>query len=318
MSIFRILSLINAFADHHPDRDKNKKYTPDEEAESGRQERDHYSSHKERNMATAGTSAGAGALYASDKHHYAGQTPATNTSPSTAPRTTSTSMARTQHAATSDAISSSHRYSKSHSGPTPLAEKPKGKDLGEILHGAERNRGVPGSSGYPGSEGFVTGIGGALAAKEAPYSSRSKATTDQSGASLPVDPKPELGTLFGVQQQTTDSDYATDGNNYQTGKYDCTGSGSGLAGPRQSGHSYNVPRSTGLDTDKVYQKQDTISSLIGSNTQTGFTGSNSTARVSTRILMNEIDFIRALQLAILPVRLALAISRRTKTNERRR
>ena len=133
-----------------------------------------------------------------------------------------------------------------------------------------------------------------------------------------MDPKPELGTLFGVQQQTTDSDYATDGNNYQTGKYDCTGSGSGLAGPRQSGHSYNVPRSTGLDTDKVYQKQDTISSLIGSNTQTGFTGSNSTARVSTRILMNEIDFIRTLQLAILPVRLALAMSRRTKTNERRR
>jgi hypothetical protein len=266
-----------AFADNHPDRDKNKKYTPDEEAEFGRQEREHNFSHKERNTASAGTSAGAGALYASDKHHYAGQAPATNTSPSIAPRTTSTSMARTQHAATGDAISSSHRYSKSHSGPTPLAEKPKGKDIGDILHGAERDRGVPGSSGYPGSEGFATGIGGALAAKEAPQSSRSEATTDQSGTSLPMDPKPEFDTLFGEQQRTTGSDYAAYGNDYQTGKYDSTGSGSGLTGSRQSGHSYNVPRSTSLDTDNECRKQDTISSLTGSNSQSGFTGSISTA-----------------------------------------
>lgn len=220
-------------------RDKNKKYTPDEEAEFSRQEREHNSSHKERNTATAGAAAGAGALYSSDKHHYAGQTPTTNPSPSTAPRTTSNSMAITQRAATSDAISSSHRYSKSHSGPTPLAEKPKGKDIGDILHGAERNRGVPGSSGYPGSEGFATGIGGALAAKEAPQSCKSEATTDQSGASLPVDPKPELGTHLGVQLQTTDSDYAADENNHQTGEYDGMGSGSGLTGPCQNDHSYN-------------------------------------------------------------------------------
>jgi hypothetical protein len=92
-----------------------------------------------------------------------------------------------------------------------------------------------------------------------------------------MDPKPEFDTLFGEQQRTTDSDYAAYGNDYQTGKYDSTGSGSGLTGSRQSGHSYNVPRSTSLDTDNECRKQDTISSLTGSNSQSGFTGSISTA-----------------------------------------
>lgn len=38
-----------------------------------------------------------------------------------------------------------------------MDEKPKGKDLGDILHGVDRNRGVTGASGFPDSAGFGTG-----------------------------------------------------------------------------------------------------------------------------------------------------------------
>ncbi|KAN0106804.1 hypothetical protein V8E51_009680 [Hyaloscypha variabilis] len=244
-------------------RDKNKKYTPEEDAEFDRQEREHNASHKERDTAAV-AGAGAGALYASDKHQYAGQTTSGNTS-----TTAGTGAQDTTHHYGRDATLGAgavgaagiaeHEHNK-HSGPTSLAEKPKGKDIGDILHGADRNRGVPGSSGFPGTEGFGTGTGGALAAKEASRSGRSEATTDQSGAALPLDPNRGAGA---------------GGDNYQTGQYDTT-SGSGLTGSHNTDHSFAVPRSTGLATDNEYRKPDTTSGLMGSATQYGPTGSDST------------------------------------------
>lgn len=44
-----------------------------------------------------------------------------------------------------------------HGGAVPLAEKPRGTDIGDKLHGVDRNRGVAGTSGLPGSEGFGSG-----------------------------------------------------------------------------------------------------------------------------------------------------------------
>ncbi len=212
----------------------------------------------------AGAGAGAGALYASDKHQYAGQNTSGNTS-----ATAGTGSQDTNHHYGRDATLGAgavgaagvaeHEHSKN-SGPTPLAEKPQGKDIGDILHGVDRNRGVPGSSGFPGTEGFGTGTGGALAAKDASQSRRSEATTDQSGAALPLDPNRGAGA---------------GGDNYQTGQYDTT-SGSGLTGSHNTNHSSAVPRSTGLATDNEYRKPDTTSGLMGSATQYGPTGSDST------------------------------------------
>jgi hypothetical protein len=190
-----LLPALKQSANHCTDRDKSKKYTPEEEAEFDRQEREHHDSHKGRDagIATAGA-AGAGALYESDKHHHAGQTADTNKALPTAPGNNGIGTgAGTQNALAGDNTSSGHHYGRDtglgagavgaagvaehehdkHSGATPLAEKPKGKDLGDMLHGVERNRGVPGSSGFPGTEGFGTGTGEPLAASEA--------TTDQTG-----------------------------------------------------------------------------------------------------------------------------------------
>ncbi|PQE08402.1 cell surface protein [Rutstroemia sp. NJR-2017a BBW] len=44
-----------------------------------------------------------------------------------------------------------------HLNKTPLDQKPPGKDLGDHLHGVERNRGVPGDTGFPHSEGHHHG-----------------------------------------------------------------------------------------------------------------------------------------------------------------
>lgn len=42
-------------------------------------------------------------------------------------------------------------------GSIPLDEKPPGKDIGDKLHGVDRNRGVTGASGFPDQEGFGSG-----------------------------------------------------------------------------------------------------------------------------------------------------------------
>jgi hypothetical protein len=63
-------------------------------------------------------------------------------------------------------------------GSVPLAEKPLGKDLGDHLHGVERNRGVVGSSGYTGSEGYGNGTPGSFPGGV------SEATIDQNGRGI--------------------------------------------------------------------------------------------------------------------------------------
>lgn len=115
------------------DRDKSKKYTKEEEDDFDRQEREHNASQSntDRNTALGGAAgvAGAGALY--EVHHEKNK-PAAGEDP----YATSTTK-------------------------TPLADKPIGKDLGDHLHGADRNRGVQGSSGFAGEPGFGDGTTGA-------------------------------------------------------------------------------------------------------------------------------------------------------------
>jgi hypothetical protein len=167
-----------------------------------------------------------------------------------------------------------HEHHNSHSGPTPLAEKPKGKDLGDILHGVERNRGVPGSSGFPGTEGFASGTGGALSAKEVPQPGISGESTSQpAAATLSLDPNPGLGVRSAGQYQKTDSGYAAGGNNNQTAEHEHTISGDS----HQKDHSSAVPRGSGLDIANEYRKQKTESEFTSSNAQPGFTGSSASS-----------------------------------------
>jgi hypothetical protein len=302
-----LLCLLEQSANRYIDRDKSKKYTPEEEAEFDRQEREHHDSHKGRDagIATAGA-AGAGTLYESDKHHHVGQAADNNKALPTAPGNNGIGTGPgAQNALAGDNTSSGHHYGRDaglgagavgaagvaehehrkheaetqntlagdntssgrhyghdaglgagaagaagvaehehdkHSGPTPLAEKPKGRDLGDMLHGVERNRGVPGSSGFPGTEGFGTGTGGALAASEA--------TTDQTGHPIPSYTGSGLGA---GQHRHTDSGYAAG----QTGQFDNT-------------------TTSGLTQDPEYRKKDTTSGLLGSNNQSEYTGSSTT------------------------------------------
>lgn len=172
------------------DRDKNKKYTPEEEAEFDRQERE-YNSHKGRD-ALGGAAVG-GAAYEAEKHHHGHH----NTSGSgiqgdaskalpTAPGNHGIGTgAGTQNALAGDNTASTssghhlgrdaalvggagavgaHEHNK-HAGTagsgvtqgTPLSETQRGTDLGDKLHGVERNRGVPGPTGFPDSQDYGTG-----------------------------------------------------------------------------------------------------------------------------------------------------------------
>merc|ERR1712000_798193 len=153
-------------------RDKSKKYSAEEEAEFDRQEREHNASqsHTGRNATLGGAAvAGAGA-YAADKHHDAN----TNKSLPTAPGNHGvgtgggTQNALAGHGHTSGA----HHDDATHG--TPLPEKPTGRDIGDKLHGVERNRGVTGATGFPDQPGFGDGTTGH-------QHSVSEATTDQQG-----------------------------------------------------------------------------------------------------------------------------------------
>jgi hypothetical protein len=278
-------------ADNQVDRDKNKTYTLEEEAEFDRQGREHHASHKDRDAAAAG--AGAGELYASDKHHYAGQTDASKSGPTAsgigsstqntrADNNTSSSQAGRDAAVGSGAVGAAgvakHEHNK-HSGPTPLAEKPKGKDLGDILHGVERNRGVPGSSGYAGTEGYGTGTGGALPAKEAPQTGISEATTNQAGAPLPLDADHELGARLAGHKKS-DSGYAAGGNDYKSSS---TLPGSkGLHGDHVTRKHdpalglMGITESRLSEPSSTTSKQDTTSGAVGSNARSDFLASNTT------------------------------------------
>ncbi|KAH7342652.1 hypothetical protein BKA65DRAFT_295224 [Rhexocercosporidium sp. MPI-PUGE-AT-0058] len=151
-------------------RDKSKKYSAEEEADFDRQEREHNASqsHTGRNTALGGAAvAGAGGVYAADKHHDAD----TNKSLPTAPGNHGIGTgAGTQNALAGN----THGTHDPATHGTPLPEKPVGKDIGDKLHGVDRNRGVTGASGFPNQPGFGDGTTGH-------EHHHSEATTDQHG-----------------------------------------------------------------------------------------------------------------------------------------
>jgi len=153
-------------------RDKSKKYSAEEEAEFDRQEREHNASqsHTGRNATLGGAAvAGAGA-YAADKHHDAN----TNKSLPTAPGNHGVGTGEgTQNALAGHGHTSGAHHDDATHG-TPLPEKPTGRDIGDKLHGVERNRGVTGATGFPDQPGFGDGTTGH-------QHSVSEATTDQQG-----------------------------------------------------------------------------------------------------------------------------------------
>ena len=170
---------------------------------------------------------------------------------------------------------------KTDPGPTPLAEKPKGKDIGDTLHGVERNRGVPGSSGFPGTEGFGTGTGGALSSSDNHSGSRTlgeKPSPSSSGVH-------QTGNTFGsgAYSGATSSDKPSLSGSHQTGT--SLGAGSVRAGNSEyrtdaasSGFtdSQNTPRSfdhstpsslsgvkDGVEGQPRYAKDSSISQTSG-------------------------------------------------------
>ncbi|XMA15507.1 hypothetical protein WAI453_008298 [Rhynchosporium graminicola] len=145
-------------------RDKSKKYSAEEEADFERQEREHHASqsHTGRNAAVGTTVVGGVAL---DVHHDVD----TNKALPTAPGNHGVGTGAGTQNALAGHNSSGH---DSATQGTPLPLKPAGRDIGDILHGVERNRGVTGASGFSNEPGFGDGTH--------PHA-HSEATTDQSG-----------------------------------------------------------------------------------------------------------------------------------------
>ncbi|KAF8847170.1 hypothetical protein BDZ45DRAFT_811768 [Acephala macrosclerotiorum] len=158
-------------------RDKNKKYTPEEEAEFDRQEREH-NSYKGRDAAlgTAGVGAVGAGAYEAEKHHHTGTDAdkplpyapgnrgvGTGVGTQDALASDNTTAGQSGHLYGRDAALgtgaagaagyAAHEHDKTHG--TPLADKPVGRDIGDKLHGAERNRGVAGATS--GSDSYPSG-----------------------------------------------------------------------------------------------------------------------------------------------------------------
>jgi len=227
-------------------------------------------------------------LHGYDKHQYAGETADTNKPLPTAPGNNGTQSAFAGDTSTSGhhygrdaalgagvvgaAGVAEHEHNKDHAGHVPLIEKPRGTDLGDKLHGVERNRGVPGSSGYPGTEGFGTGTTATGA--------RSEATTTQDGR--PLETGAALGAGSGVaahEQKKHDSGYAAGTTGNQTGQYNNT-AGPGLTGTQQGHHTGRDAAAiggAGLVGEHEYRKHEGAtgqhSGLTGSNTQGQFDNS---------------------------------------------
>ncbi|KAL3424510.1 hypothetical protein PVAG01_03791 [Phlyctema vagabunda] len=126
-------------------RDKNKKYTPAEEAEFDRQEREH-NSHK--GLGAAGTGAAGVGAYEAGKHHDGHSTGTSNLDNKPLPTAPGNhgvgtgAGAQNALAGSHSGVSSAPHHDNTKGGAVPLDEKPVGTDLGDKLHGAARNRGV--------------------------------------------------------------------------------------------------------------------------------------------------------------------------------
>jgi len=266
-------------------RDKSKKHTPEEEAEFDRQEREH-NSHAGRNTALGGAAVGAGA-YEADKHHHSGTDPnkplpvapgnhgigtgagtqnalAGNTSGTSHELGTGNTSSTGHHTGRDAALGAgavgaagvgAHEHDN-HSGPTPLDEKPRGKDIGDHLHGA-RNRGVEGSSGFPGTSGFGDG--------QHPHAHNSEATTDQDG-------NPIGGGLTGTGHNTTNQT----GREFPLGGAGTTGhhTGSGLTGSDRQSGSHTGRDAAALGTAGLVGEHEHRKHEGTTGHQSGLTGSH--------------------------------------------
>lgn len=156
------------------DRDKDKHGTHDSQGLDNNETDRH--AHEGRYAAGAGVGAGA---YEAEKHH--GQHSRTHDGEINKPLPT----APGNHgigtgAGTQNALAEDNTYSGQHlgrdataiggagalgeherhehaAGALPLEEKPRGTDIGDKLHGSDRNRGVTGATGFPDQEGFGSG-----------------------------------------------------------------------------------------------------------------------------------------------------------------
>ncbi|KAK0128500.1 hypothetical protein ONS95_000472 [Cadophora gregata] len=248
-------------------RDKSKKYSAEEEAEFDRQEREHHASqsHTGRNAALGGAAvAGAGAgAYAAGQHHDAD----TNKSLPTAPGNHGIGTGEgTQNAlAGAGHTSGIHHDDQTHGTPLPL--KPAGKDIGDMLHGVERNRGVTGATGFPDQPGFGDGTTGH-------QHSVSEATTDRDGRPIGSGTtgagygSQQTGREFPLGRSKHDSEY-TDKNapihttSHGQSDHHTTRNAAALGG-------------AGLVGEHEYRKHDTAtghqSGLTGSQGQSGLSG----------------------------------------------
>ena len=261
------------------DRDKDKKYTAEEEAEFDRQEREH-NSHKGRD-ALGGAAVG-GTAYEAEKHHHDHHQAATDKPLPTAPgnhgigtgagpqnalasdNTTSTSsghhLGRDAGVAAGGAGLAEHEHRKHENlaghqssgitgsstgagagalgghgqsthtgthGAIPLEEKPRGTDIGDKLHGVERNRGVPGPTGFPDSQGYGTG-------------SSTAGTGTGVGSST-------TGTGTGIGSTTGTGTGIGSTTGAGTGIGSTTGAGSGIGSTTATGtqHQHHLGRETG-------------------------------------------------------------------------
>jgi hypothetical protein len=115
--------------------------------------------------------------YEAEKHHHADTNKTLPTAPGSDDAASTTAI---RHGQAGD---SALGTSTDAHGATPLIAKEPGTDLGDKLHGVDRNRGVTGSSGFPGTDGFGSGVPKSVATTEGFGSGihKSEATTDQYG-----------------------------------------------------------------------------------------------------------------------------------------
>ncbi|KAL2075504.1 hypothetical protein VTL71DRAFT_447 [Oculimacula yallundae] len=270
-------------------RDKSKKYSAEEEADFERQEREHNASqsHTGRNAALGGAAvAGTGAgVYAADRHHDADTNKSLPTAPGnhgvgTGAGTQNALAGNTSHTGhdsithgTQNALAgnTSHTGHDSATHGTPLPLKPAGKDIGDILHGTDRNRGVVGSSGFPDQPGFGDG---------AHPHAHSEATTDQQGR-----PVGAAATGAGIGSQQAGREFPLGHSKHDSGYTDKNSPIHATSQHHNTGRDATALGGAGLVGENEHRKHDNTtgqhSSLTGTHGSSGLTGNQTTSGYPT-------------------------------------
>lgn len=202
----------------------------------------HGKSHTARDAALGGAAVGTGAYEAGKLHH--GHESSTNKPLPTAPGNHGIGTG----AGTQNALAGEIR----HGGAVPLAEKPAGKDLGDKLHGVERNRGVSGESGFPGTEGYGAGTHHNTTGQGLTGSTQHSNVPGTSGHSSNL-----TGTGTGNQTSHTGRDAAALGTAGAVGeheyrKHENPTSHSGLGGSNQHSSTAHHSNLTGTGNNQQY------------------------------------------------------------------